>query len=79
MGSKIVDGVIDRWADQAVDDLGDKGWKEVDTNSLLLVVYAVQKAEGRKNVSRVTKPFWWLLAVVAPGVIWYIVSGKLGL
>jgi len=79
MGNTIADGLIDRWAEDAANDLGSKGWRDVDGNCMLLIIYAAQKAEGRKQAHRMTKPFWWLLGVVAPGVIWYVVSGMVGL
>lgn len=76
---EIADGLIDKWAEEAAGDLGERGWREVDTNCMLLVVYAAQKTESRKQTHRMLKPFWWLLGVVAPGVLWYIISGVMGI
>lgn len=73
------DSLIDNWAEEAMGDLGSKGWRDIDTNSLLLIIYAAQKADGRKHAQKITKPFWWLLAVISPGVLWYISSGFLGI
>jgi len=75
----IYNGLIDKWAEDAMSELGEKSWRDVDTNSLLLIVYSLQKAEGKKTVSKITKPFWWLLTIIAPGVLWYIISGIIGL
>ena len=75
----IVDGLIDKWSEEAIGDLGEKGWRDIDPNSLLLIIYAVQKAESKRCSQRITKPFWWLLAVISPGVLWYIISGIMGI
>jgi len=70
----ISDGIIDRWAEQAMEDLGEKTWREVDTNSMILIIYAVQKSRDRKIVRKITKPIWWLLATVAAGVLYFIIE-----
>lgn len=70
----ISDGIIDRWAEEAARDLGEKGWRDIDTNSMLLIIYGVQKAREKKLVSKITKPIWWLLGAVGTGVLYFIVS-----
>lgn len=75
----IANGLIDRWAQDAASDLGEKSWREVEANCMMLIVYAAQKAESRKQAHRITKPFWCLLGVIVPGVLWYIISGVIGL
>lgn len=72
---EISDGLIDKWAGEAMNDLGEKGWRDVDGNGMMLVIYAMQKSENKKQAARITKPFWWLLAAICPGVLWYIISG----
>lgn len=74
MGSNFSDGIIDKFAEQAMDDMRDKSWQDIDTNSLILIVYAVQKAKVRKLVKQVTTPLWWLLGVLAAGGIWMVAS-----
>lgn len=71
----ISDGLIDKWSEEAIGDLGEKGWRDIDPNSLLLIIYAVQKTESRKRARMITKPFWWLLSIISPGVLWYVISG----
>jgi len=70
----IDDGIIDKWAEQAMENLGEKTWREVDTNSLLLVIYSIQKTREKKLVSKITKPIWWLLGAVGTGVLYFIIS-----
>lgn len=68
------DGIIDNWAEQAMEDLGEKTWREVDTNSLLLIIYAIQKAREKKVVQTITKPIWWLLTTVAVAALLLIIT-----
>jgi len=75
----ISDGLIDRWADEAIQDLGDKGWREIGPNAMMLIIYAAQRNRDKKLVSKITKPFWWLLGTIGTGVIWIIMSSFLGL
>lgn len=74
-----INGIIDKWADEAVGDLGAKGWRDVESNCMMLIIYAAQKSDNKRQARRITKPFWWLLGVAVPGVIWYIISGVIGL
>lgn len=77
--NSISDGLIDKWSEEAIGDLGEKGWRDVDTNSLLLIIFAAQKAESKRHTKLITRPFWWLLGVVVPGVLWYLISGMMNL
>lgn len=78
MSNNYSDGIIDSWAKQAMEDMGTKSWRDIDTNSLLLIIYAVQKAAYKKFTRQVTKPLWWLLATVVGGVIYMIIEGRFG-
>jgi len=73
------DSIIDEWAKQAMDDMGTKSWRDIDTNSLLLIIYAVNKARENKVVKQITHPLWWLLAVVVGGAIWLGFKSFVGL
>ena len=73
----ISDGLIDKWADEAMQDLGDKGWREIDTNSMMLIIYSIQKARDKKIVNMITKPIWWLFGAVGTGIVWIILSSLL--
>lgn len=75
MANNLSDGIIDRWADEAIDDLGEKGWRDIDANSMILITYAAQRSQIRKLISKITTPLWWLLVTVGGGVIWWIIGG----
>lgn len=70
----IDDGIIDNWAEQAMEDLGEKSWRDIDTNSMMLIIYSIQKTREKKLVSKITKPIWWLLSTVAVAVLLLIVT-----
>lgn len=74
MNSNYSDGIIDEWAKQAMEDMGDKSWRDIDTNSLVMIVYAVQKTRNMRLVKKVTKPLWWLIGVLGAGSVWMIVT-----
>jgi len=74
MGSNFSDGMLDKFAEQALEDMGDKSWRDIDTNSLILIVYATQKAFLKKLAGKVTTPLWWLLGTIATIGVWLVVS-----
>lgn len=75
MANNLSDGIIDRWADEAIDDLGEKGWRDIDANSMILITYAAQRSQQRKLTKKITTPIWSLLGTVGAGVTWWIISG----
>lgn len=79
MPQNISDGLLDSWAKDAMDDLGEKGWRDIDPNSMSLIIYAVQRNRENKLVKKITRPVWWLLGVVGAGVVWFIISKVMGL
>lgn len=50
---------------------GEKGWKEADTNTLLLACFGML---SNHLTSRLVRPLWFFAAAVATGVIGYLVS-----
>ncbi len=70
-----LNGIIDKWADDAVRDLGESSWREVQPNCMMLIIYAAQKADSKKATQKITRPFWWLLGIISPGIIWFIIEG----
>ncbi len=75
MANNLSDGLIDRWAEEAVDDLGEKGWRELPPNSMMLIIYGRQRSQQKWLVRKITAPIWSLLGVLSTGVIWWIISG----
>lgn len=73
-----INGIIDAWAEDAVRDLGENSWREVQPNCMMLIIYAAQKADSKKAAARITKPFWWLLSIITPAIIFYIANGLVG-
>jgi len=54
---------------------GEKGWKEADTNTLLLACFGML---SNHLASRIVKPLWWFAGSVCAAVIGYIVHLVLG-
>lgn len=70
----ISDGIIDRWAELAMEDMGKKSWRELDPNSMMLIIYSIQKAREKKLVSKITRPIWLLFGAVGAGVLSFIIN-----
>lgn len=70
-----INGIIDAWAEDAVRDLGENSWREVQPNCMMLIIYAAQKADSQRTALKITKPFWWLLGIISPAVLYYIIEG----
>lgn len=77
-GKNISDGIIERWAEEAMADLGEQGWRDIDPNSMSLIIFAVQRNGEKKLIQKITKPLWWLLSILGTGIIWWIISSFLG-
>lgn len=75
----ISDGLIDKWSEEAIDDLGKKGWREISPNSLMLIIYAAQRARDKKLVKSITRPIWYLVYTLIAGGIWWIISSITGI
>ena len=50
---------------------GRKGWKEVDTNTLVLACFGMLY---NHLASKLSKPLWWFAGAVTCGVIGYIIT-----
>ena len=67
-----------RMITEATEDLasGKKGWREADTNTLLLACFGML---SNHMMTRILKPLWFFASCVGAGVVWYVVSKVLGL
>ena len=54
---------------------GKKGWKEVDTNTLILACFGMLT---NHLTSKLAKPLWFFASAVCAGVIGYITKSVLG-
>lgn len=79
MNPEFDDGMLDRWAQEATTDLAEKGWRDIDPNSMMLIVYTAQRRQQSRLVKKITKPGWWLLGVLGGGLLWWIISSLLGI
>ncbi len=77
-GKNISDGLIDKWAEEAMADLGEQGWRDIDPNSMSLIIYAAQRNGEKKLIQKITRPLWWLLSILGAGIIWWIISSFIG-
>ncbi len=62
-----------RMCKEAQDEIasGEKGWKEADTNTLLLACFGLLT---NHLTHKLATPLWWFAGSVLAGVITYIVS-----
>ena len=65
-----------RMCKEAQDEIasGDKGWKEADTNTLLLACFGLLTNHLTHKLSR---PLWWFAGAVSVGIVAYIVDAVL--
>ena len=67
-----------RMTKEAQDEIasGEKGWKEANTNTLLLACFGMLT---NHLTHKLAKPLWWFASSVAIGVISYIIFNILGI
>ena len=68
-----MDDLFARMCKEAQDEIasGDKGWKEADTNTLLLACFGLLTNHLTHKLAR---PLWWFAGAVSAGVLTYIIS-----
>ena len=62
-----------RMCKEAQDEIasGEKGWKDTDTNTLILAAFGLLT----NHLShKLTRPLWWFAGAVSAGVVTYIIS-----
>lgn len=66
-----------RMTKEAIEDLagGERGWREVDTNTLLLACFGML---SNHLASKVVRPLWAFAITVGAGVVSYIVVRIVG-
>ena len=64
---------FNRMCKEAQDEIagGDKGWKEADTNTLLLACFGMLTNHLTHNLAR---PLWFFASSVFVGVIGYLIN-----
>jgi hypothetical protein len=75
----IRNGLLEDCARQALDEFTKSNWRDVSPNALMLVVYLAQKARDKELLRILKRPMWFLISVLAGGVIWMIISDCLGM
>ena len=66
-----------RMCKEAQDEIasGEKGWKEADTNTLLLACFGMLTNHLTHKLAR---PLWWFAGSVSAAVLAYIIKSFLG-
>jgi len=69
---------FNRMTREAMEELagGEKGWREVESNTLLLACFGMLY---NHLGSRIVRPLWFAACTVAAGLIWLVVSKVLGI
>jgi len=67
-----------RMTREAMEELagGKKGWREVESNTLLLACFGMLY---NHLGTRIVRPLWFFAGAVTAGVVWFIVSRILGI
>ncbi len=66
-------GFFERMCKEAQDEIasGDKGWKEADTNTLLMACFGLLT---NHLTHKLTKPLWFFASSIAAGVVFYVLQ-----
>ena len=67
-----------RMTTEATEDLasGKKGWREADTNTLLLACFGMLT---NHMATKIAKPLWFFASCIAAGLVWVVVSKVFGI
>lgn len=67
-----------RMTKEAMEELagGDKGWREVESNVLILACFGMLY---NHLASKISRPLWFFAGSVLAGVVWFIIGKVIGL
>jgi len=70
------DFIFDKMCKEAMEELaaGDKTWKEIETNTLLLACIGMVYNSLMHRIGKLSKPLWWFAGSVFAAFITYLVS-----
>ena len=70
-------GLFRKMCQEAIEEIssGEKGWKEVETNTLLMACFGMLTNHLMHNI---TRPLWFFASAVFVGVIGYLTNLILG-
>ena len=77
--SPFSDGLLDSYSREALKELSEKNWHEVNPNALILICHAINKASLRRIAAMLRKPLYILASTGGVAVIWMIIRDVLGL
>ncbi len=79
MNSPDSNGMFDKMVEEAMEEVGSKGWREAGQNAVTLAAFGMLGRTIRGHVNTLKRPFWWATGIIAGGVLWYIVSGVINI
>ena len=70
-------GLFRKMCQEAIEEIssGEKGWKEVETNTLLMACFGMLTNHLMHNI---TRPLWTAAGFIGAGVVGYIIHLILG-
>ena len=70
-------GLFRKMCQEAIDEIssGEKGWKEVETNTLLMACFGMLTNHLMHDI---TRPLWFASSAVFVGVVGYLINLILG-
>lgn len=71
--------IFDKMVTEAMEEVGNKGWKHADPNAVTLASYGMLKRLMNEELHSIVRPIYWLAGIFGAGVVWQIASGVLGL
>jgi len=77
--SDPVNGLFERMVEDATEKVAKKGWEKATQKEITLAAFGMINRQIKSKMTGVTRPFWWMASIIAAGVLWYIISGALGL
>lgn len=73
------DNLFDSWIKEAMEELGNHGWRDASQNAVTLVAFGMLTEKINKRVDRIVKPAWVIALSVLSSAVWFIISKILGL
>lgn len=78
MGKNNPGDLFDSMVKEAMDEVGNDGWKKASQNAVTLAAFGMMADKVNKRISRLVKPVWIIGVSMLGSALWYIISGVLG-
>ena len=79
MGKKNPDGLFDSMVREAMEEVGNDGWKNATDKAVTLAAFGMLAEKIDRKISSIVKPAWIIALSAAGTALWFLISKVIGI